>query len=83
MRIILSPAKTMNEFDIAFQYKDLPIFIQETEILKDELKRLNANELSKLMKCNDSIALLNYQRYQHMNLKEGLSPALFTYVGLA
>lgn len=83
MKIILSPAKTMNEFDIAFKYKELPIFIQETEILKDELKKFNANELAKLMKCNDSIALLNYNRYQYMNLKEGLSPAIFTYVGLA
>lgn len=83
MKIILSPAKTMNEFDIAFQYKDLPIFIHETEKLKDELKKYDVNEISKLMKCNDSIALLNYNRYQHMNLYENLSPSIFTYVGLA
>ena len=83
MKIILSPAKTMNEFDIAFKYKELPVFIDQTEILKNELVKYDANELSKLMKCNDSIALLNYQRYQHMNLLEGLSPAVFTYVGLA
>lgn len=83
MKIILSPAKTMNEFDIAFKYKELPRFIQETEILKNELVKKDANELAKLMKCNDSIALLNYNRYQHMNLQEGLSPAIFTYVGLA
>lgn len=83
MKIILSPAKTMNEFDIAFKFKELPIFIHETEILKNELVKMDANDLSKLMKCNDSIALLNYQRYQHMNLYEGLSPAIFTYIGLA
>ena len=58
MKIILSPAKTMNEFDIAFKYKELPVFIDQTEILKNELVKYDANELSKLMKCNDSIALL-------------------------
>lgn len=83
MKIILSPAKTMNEFDIAFKYQHLPIFIHETEMLMNELKKYDKDELSKLMKCNDSIAMLNYNRYQHMNLHERLSPAVFTYVGLA
>ena len=73
----------MNEFDIAFKYKELPMFVKKAEILKNELKKLNVDELAKLMKCNDSIAQLNYQRYQTMNLYENLSPAVFTYEGLA
>ena len=32
--------------------------------LLKELQKNNVDELAKLMKCNDSIAQLNYQRYQ-------------------
>lgn len=83
MKIILSPAKKMNEMDIAFNYKKFPIFVEEANTLKECLKEKDVNELARIMQCNDSIALLNYNRYQNMDLTQQLSPAVFTYEGLA
>lgn len=83
MKIILAPAKKMNEVDILFTHKQVPVFLEKTEILRKRLAQFSAKELAKLMKCNDKIASLNYERYQSMNLMENLSPAIFTYEGLA
>lgn len=83
MKIILSPAKTMKEMDIAFKYKQYPMFVKKTEELQNILKTMSCDELANLLTCNDKIAQLNYQRYQTMNLYENLSCAVFTYEGLA
>lgn len=82
MKIILSPAKKMREVD-DFEYQQLPKLLDKTQILKKYLATLSVSQLSEIMKCNEKIAQLNYERYQTMNLKENLSCALFTYVGLA
>ena len=73
----------MNDVDIFFTHKQLPVFIEQSEILKDYLKNLSVEEIMKVMKCNEKIARLNYDRYQKMNLTTNLSPAIFTYEGLA
>ena len=83
MKIILSPAKKMNDVDVYFTHKQLPSFIHKTEELKNELCKLSVDEISKIMKCNDKIARLTYERYQNMDLYNSLSPAIFTYEGLA
>ncbi|MGN1344663.1 MAG: peroxide stress protein YaaA [Traorella sp.] len=82
MKIILSPAKKMNEVDF-FSYHQLPLFLDKSQLLLNQLSSMSLIELQKMMKCNDKIAQLNYERYQKMNLYESLSPALFTYEGLA
>ncbi len=83
MKIILSPAKKMRDHEDGFQWKDLPLFLDKTELLKEKLQKMSAAELSALMKCNTKIAQLNYERYQKMDLHSGLTPALFAYEGLA
>ena len=82
MKIIISPAKRMNAYEEDFQWKNLPLFLEKTEILKNRLQKMSIEELSVCMKCNSKIAALNYERFQRMNLREGLLPALFTYEGL-
>ena len=38
MRIIISPAKKMNVSDDIFEYRDMPIFLDKAEELKNHIK---------------------------------------------
>ncbi len=82
MRIIISPAKKMNIDTDTFWQPALPVFLKETEVLKDWLRGLSFKEAQDLWKCNDKIAELNYRRFQDMNLKMRLTPALLSYEGI-
>ncbi|MDW7668166.1 MAG: peroxide stress protein YaaA [Bacillota bacterium] len=82
MRIIISPAKTMNLDTDSLDYNQLPKFIKDTEVLLDYLKKLNYKELKKIWKCSDKLADLNYQRIKNMNLYKGLTPAILSFDGL-
>lgn len=82
MRIIVSPAKKMNISDDIFEYRDMPIFLDKAEELKDYIKSLSYDECKSIWKCNDKIAELNYSRFKNMNLKERLTPAIFSYEGI-
>lgn len=82
MKIIISPAKTMNVDREVHDVKDLPAFLEETKILMDEIKKLSFDEAKSLWKCNDKLAELNFRRFEEMDLEKGLTPALFSYEGL-
>lgn len=83
MRIILSPTKKMRTDNDDFAAETMPVFLPETEKILDTLQEMNAEDLQKLWKCNDSIASVNLQRLRTMDLHASLSPALFSYEGLA
>ena len=82
MKIIISPAKKMNVVPDILPYKDLPVFINQADRLKQELQTYSLSELQKLFACNEKIAGLNYERYRTMNLYEMLSPAILSYEGI-
>lgn len=82
MRIIISPAKKMNVDTDTFACQGLPVFIEKAKILKEYIKSLSYEEVKKLWGCNDKLAELNYQRFQEMDLKKGLTPALISYEGI-
>ena len=65
-----------------FGWHQLPLFLDKTEMLKDRLQKMSIEELADCMKCNQKIATLNHERFQKMDLHEGLIPALFAYEGL-
>lgn len=83
MRIILSPAKKMNVDTDSFLPQKLPVFLMQAEEIKEALWRMDYESLKKLWKCNDSIAKLNFERLQDMDLCTRLTPALFSYEGIA
>ena len=83
MRIIISPAKKMNVRRDDFLPESLPVFMEKTEVLKNVLRSFSYDELKTLWKCNDKISEQNFQRLQSMNLYENLTPAVFSYEGLA
>ena len=82
MRIIISPAKKMNADTDTLPWRDLPVFLPQTQQLLDRLRGMSSEELQKLWKCNDQIAALNAQRLRDMDLHRNLTPALIAYEGI-
>ena len=83
MRIILSPAKKMNEALDSLEPLGLPEYLDQTEVILDWLRQRSQPELQKLWKCNDRIAQQNYERLRHMDLHARLTPAVLSYEGIA
>jgi cytoplasmic iron level regulating protein YaaA (DUF328/UPF0246 family) len=82
MRIIISPAKKMNVDTDSLPWKDLPVFLPQTEALLRQLQNMDDISLKKLWNCNDRIASLNIQRLKDMDLRQHLTPAILAYEGL-
>lgn len=82
MRIIISPAKKMKVDTDSFPYRDLPVFLSNTEEICGELRSMSYEELKKLWKCNDQIAQLNVRRLREMDLLGRLTPAVLAYEGI-
>ncbi|MCH2235686.1 MAG: peroxide stress protein YaaA [Crocinitomicaceae bacterium] len=87
MKIILSPAKSLNE-DLELENAEYtqPIFLEESERLAKKLKKVSAKKLGTLMNISNDLAALNQQRYQDWSLpftEENSLPAGFTFSGAA
>lgn len=83
MKIILSPAKRMNENLDTLAYSGLPEYIGQTEEILEWLRCKSYEELKILWGCNDRIARQNFKRLEYMNLKNGLTPAVLSFDGIA
>ncbi|MDO5408264.1 MAG: peroxide stress protein YaaA [Eubacteriales bacterium] len=81
MKIIISPAKKMLQKD-SLPWRDLPLFLERTEELKQYIQGLSYEEAKRLWKCNDQIATVNYRRFADMNLTDNLTPAILAYEGI-
>ena len=82
MRIIISPAKKMNADTDTLPYRDLPVFLPQTQQLLDRLRGMSSEELQQLWKCIDQIAALNVERLRGMDLHRNLTPAIIAYEGI-
>jgi len=82
MRIIISPAKKMNVQNDILGHRDMPVFLERTQVLSEVLCAMTYDELKKLWKCSDKIAEQNFQRLQEMDLKKNLTPAILAYEGI-
>ena len=83
MRIILSPAKKMNDNPEVGEVLGLPVFLEQTEAICNWLKGKTSEELQALWKCNDKIAKQNVNRLKKMDLEKNLTPAILSYEGIA
>ena len=83
MKIIISPAKKMNIDTDKLDYKDIPVFLDQTEYILSWLRDHSLSELQKLWGCNEKIAKQNYERIRNMDLRSSLTPAIISYEGLA
>ncbi len=82
MKIIISPAKTMNVNNDDFAHRSLPVFMDKTEELFSYLKGLAYGQLKDLWKCSDKLARQNFERIQSLDLYRNLSPSLMAYEGI-
>ena len=82
MKIIISPAKKMNVNTDIFPCPELPVFLKRTRDLMNYMKGLSYEDAKKLWSCNDKIAAQNFERYAHMDLEKGLTPAIISYEGI-
>nr|MCR5451702.1 peroxide stress protein YaaA [Lachnospiraceae bacterium] len=65
-----------------FECKEVPPFLEKTELLLEWIKSLSLKEQKELWGCNDKIASLNSDRFADMNLRSSLTPALLSYDGI-
>lgn len=82
MKLIISPAKKMKVDTESFPYRDLPMFLPNTEEICRRLQGMPYDELKTLWRCNDQIAQLNVRRLQEMDLHRRLTPAVLAYEGI-
>ena len=71
MLLILSSAKTL-VFDDAFTVPETtqPIFQEESDFLVNSLQTFSSKDLEKLLGVSESLANLNYQRFQSFNTSQ-------------
>ena len=80
MKIIISPAKKMkSEDDFPL---GTPVFIEKAEQLMRYVRSLSYEDAKRLWACNDKIAGQNYVRFQQMDLRRNLTPAILSYDGI-
>lgn len=82
MKIIISPAKKMRVDTDGAPWKELPVFLDRADVLKDFIRRLDFAEQKKLWACNEKIAAENHARFLQMDLRENLTPAILSYDGI-
>jgi uncharacterized protein len=85
MLIIISPAKTQ-DFSIPKEeiLHTYPLFVKESTLLIEELKRLNQEQISQLMEVSGNIAELNFQRFKSFHTpftKKNAKQALLAFKG--
>lgn len=82
MKMIISPAKKMNVDTDTFSVEKLPALLRDTEQIREWMQKLSYEKAKKLWGCNDSLAKLNFQRFQEMELDKNLTPAILSYEGI-
>lgn len=82
MKIIISPAKKMKSEPDLYPCRELPVFLAEARQLADWIQKLTYQEAKEFWKCSDAIAKENFRRFQDMDLKRGLTPAILSYEGI-
>lgn len=82
MRIIISPAKKMNVDDDSLEFVNLPVFLKESNYLKEWMQELSFEEAKALWGCNEKLAEKNYNNLMNMNLEIRLTPAILAYEGI-
>jgi cytoplasmic iron level regulating protein YaaA (DUF328/UPF0246 family) len=86
MKILLSPAKTINtNAQVGQLHCTAPIFGQETKFLIQNLKKLSPKKIAALMSISQDLAELNFERFQNFvnpnEDGEGLLPAILAFSG--
>lgn len=82
MKIVVTPAKNIRQEVDFFQSESTPVFIDRTQYLLENIKTLNVQQLQKVLRCSEKIAIDAYWQFQNMDLHKNQVPALFAYQGI-
>ncbi len=82
MRIIISPAKKMNTDSDSMACESLPCFLDDAERIMKWMRSRTPQEARAIWECNEKLAVMNYRRFQEMELRQNLMPALLAYEGI-
>lgn len=80
--MIVSPAKKMNVVEGPPYVAALPRFLERTERLMSAVQALSYDEAKSLWACSDTLATLNYERFQDMDLTRDTTAAVIAYEGI-
>ena len=85
MKIVISPAKSLNyESKLPVANYSESVFIKDSEMIQNTLKKKQPKELMELMHISEKLADLNWQRNQEWTLpftKENARPAVYAFDG--
>ena len=83
MKVIISPAKKLNEKSCDIKSKSSISFSKDSEVLIKELKNFSSDQLKSLMGVSSSIANLNKQRFNDWSypFNGSSKPAVFMFDG--
>ncbi len=81
MRVIISPAKKMNNSS-DMEYMSLPIFQKEAADIFETLKKKSYDELKALWKCSDRLTRENMEHLARTEVVKNRMPALLAYEGI-
>ena len=81
MQILLANAKIMYE-KAEKAPRSTPLFQSVTNVLAEEMARMDVEDLGKQLDCSKKIAAENWKRYQNFGFAEKL-PAIMAYNGQA
>ncbi len=71
-KILLSPTKNTNSVPIRNRIVSIPMFIQEAEYIVKDLKKMNVDQLAKMMSISTKIAELNIDRFNNWRISCGV-----------
>ena len=82
MKIIISPAKKLNESKVLLYNTSKVLFEKEANILIKQLQSYSVVDLKKIMSISDNLSKLNYYRFQNFDLNsEDSAPAVLLFKG--
>ncbi len=82
MKIIISPTKQMTTEEDFFLPESTPLFLEATQEILATLQQLSFEELKKIWKCSDKLAIENFERLKQTNLIKHTAPAIMSYKGI-
>ena len=82
IQIIISPAKKMNICEEFPGTATTPVFAEQTNLLYQTLKQMSFEELQKLWKCSEKLALQNTKRLCEFTPADAVTPAVLAYEGI-
>jgi cytoplasmic iron level regulating protein YaaA (DUF328/UPF0246 family) len=69
MKLLISPAKSLEfEKELPLEKTTTPVFVEDASYINSILKEQSVADLSKLMHLSESLATLNWDRNQSLNL---------------